>query len=147
MILASRVRWNEDLPSTLNTDDRMGTAEQLLKNSEGDDAAFAYAFQAVMDELEVPSICVQSSDSSRVWNMVQVEGEWLHVDVAADAKNYELAQEDKGASQESLSAYCLIPSNKLPGNYNEEKDGLQFDAVDGFVLPEPSDAEWHSGSD
>lgn len=135
------MRWNEDLPSTLNTDDRMGTAEQLLENSEGDDAAFAYAFQAVMDELEVPSICVQSSDNSRVWNMVQVEGEWLHVDVAADAKNYELAQEDKGASQESLSAYCLIPSSKLPGNYNEEEDGLQFDAVDGFVLPEPSDAE------
>lgn len=135
------MRWNEDLPGTLNTDDRMGTAEQLLENSEGDDAAFAYAFQAVMDELEVPSICVQSSDGSRVWNMVQVEGEWLHVDVAADAKNYELAQEDKGASQESLSAYCLIPSSKLPANSEKEGSGLQFDVVEGFELPESSGAE------
>ena len=52
--------------------------------------AYAYAFQMCMEELGIPSLVVTGNAESggriqsHAWNMVQLDGDWYHVDVTWD---------------------------------------------------------------
>ena len=149
--MASNVLLVEEGGQGVGAADRVLAAEDALTSGRGDSAAIAFAFQAVMDKLEIPSLCVQTPDGLRVWNLVQVEGEWLHVDVAANAKAYaecdgacvELEALPEGddvetADHRCLEACCLVEAAAL----NLPEEAASFEAVEGFEIPqEGSDPE------
>lgn len=43
---------------------------------------YAYSFNEIMKELNIPSVCVFGQN--HVWNMVEIEGEWYNIDVTWD---------------------------------------------------------------
>lgn len=43
---------------------------------------YALSFKYVMDEMKLPCICVYNSN--HIWNMVEIDDEWYHVDVTWD---------------------------------------------------------------
>lgn len=144
--LATCVRVGGALGNGVGVADRLWAAEEAVSAGVGDAAAMAFAFQAVMDELDIPCLCAQTADGSRVWNLVQAGGAWSHVDVAANAEAFaecdgSCAEEPvEGAGHRCLEACCLVDAEALglPGN------AAAFEAVEGFELPaedEPVDVE------
>ncbi len=135
--LATHVRVDTALGNGVGASDRLQAAEGVVSAGAGDAAAVAFAFQAVMDELGIPCLCVQTDDGSRVWNLAQVGGAWSHVDVAANAEAFaecdgtcagELTEE---TGHRCFEAYCMVDAEALglPG------DAAAFEAVEGFELP------------
>lgn len=45
---------------------------------------YALAFEKVMQEVNIPCVTVVSDDLHHAWNMVNIDGEWYHVDVTRD---------------------------------------------------------------
>ncbi len=48
---------------------------------------YALTFQYFMDRLDIPCICITNED--HIWNMVQIDGNWYHVDTTWDDMNSE----------------------------------------------------------
>lgn len=42
---------------------------------------YAMAWKVLMDRLEIPCLVVCKGDGSHLWNMVQLDGKWYHIDV------------------------------------------------------------------
>ncbi len=57
---------------------------QLLKEGTGVCQAYAGTFKYIMDKLGIPCRYVSSDDAAHQWNMVQLDGEWYHIDVTQD---------------------------------------------------------------
>lgn len=49
---------------------------------------FARAYELVMRQLGFECVVVEHVEGRHAWNMVKIDGEWLHVDAAADAELY-----------------------------------------------------------
>ena len=143
--MAANVLLVEEGGEGIGAADRVLAAEEALASGRGDSAAIAFTFQAVMDKLEIPCVCVQTPDGLRVWNLVQVEDEWLHVDVAANAKAYAacdgscagpdaLPEGDdiETVDHRCLEACCLVEAAAL----NLPEEAASFEAVEGFDLPQ-----------
>lgn len=150
--LATHVRVDAALGEGVGASDRLRAAEGALSAGAGDAAAVAFAFQAVVDELGIPCLCVQTADGSRVWNLVQVGGAWSHVDVAANAEAFAKCDGScvEGSVEEvghrCVEARCLVDAEALG-----LPDGTAaFEAVEGFELPtedEPVGVEVPTGKD
>ncbi len=57
---------------------------QILLDKRGVCAAYAEAFQHVMNVLDIDSTLVQSDEMGHIWNMVKLDGQWYHADVTWD---------------------------------------------------------------
>ncbi len=45
---------------------------------------YSLAFEMLMEEIGIPCVTVVSDELKHAWNMVQMDGEWYHVDVTRD---------------------------------------------------------------
>lgn len=45
---------------------------------------YSKAYKLILDELGIPCIVVNSASMNHAWNMVQIDGDWYHVDVTWD---------------------------------------------------------------
>lgn len=45
---------------------------------------YSLAFERIMEEVGIPCVTVVSDELNHAWNMVQIDGEWYHVDVTRD---------------------------------------------------------------
>ena len=64
-----------------DTDDNIHDPYALLMEKKGVCEAYALAFGAVLNVLGIPNEYVLSKTMNHAWNMVQVDGEWYHIDV------------------------------------------------------------------
>ncbi len=60
----------------------------LLKKS-GLAAAYSEAFQHLMNVLDINCTLVSSDEMMHIWNMVEVDGDWYHIDVTWDDPSYD----------------------------------------------------------
>lgn len=60
----------------------------LLKKS-GVCAAYSEAFQHLMNVLNINCTLVSSDEMQHIWNMVELDGEWYHIDVTWDDPSYD----------------------------------------------------------
>ncbi|MBR0459436.1 MAG: Ig-like domain-containing protein [Victivallales bacterium] len=51
---------------------------------EGNCRGYTRAFKIIMDRLDVPCHSITSKGANHVWNIVQLDGKWYHVDCTAD---------------------------------------------------------------
>lgn len=56
----------------------------LFQRKTGTDRAYAAAFLHLCQQLNIPCAIVSSQDMEHVWNRVEINGKWYHVDVTAD---------------------------------------------------------------
>ncbi|MBE6614651.1 MAG: hypothetical protein E7631_05020 [Ruminococcaceae bacterium] len=56
----------------------------FLKERKGVCQAYALCYMAVMRELDIPCFMVVSEEMNHSWNLVQIDGEWYHVDLVYD---------------------------------------------------------------
>lgn len=71
---------NFQYDSTLTND----SAYDMFVNKTGICTAYTGAFNAVMAKLNIPCTFVKSNDMQHAWSMVQLGGNWYHVDVTWD---------------------------------------------------------------
>jgi len=57
---------------------------QFLKERKGVCHAWSLCYLAIMRELDIPCFMVISKEMNHSWNLVQIEGEWYHVDLVFD---------------------------------------------------------------
>ncbi len=138
--LATHVAFDPKAESVLAASDRLAVVEQLLETGAGDAAAFAFAFQALMDQADIPSICVQNEADTQVWNMVELDGEWLHVDAAKNAQAYAACEEADVETHTCFTAYLLVSDEVLAAE-TEDAAAFAYRAVEGFELPEPAPSD------
>lgn len=53
---------------------------------------YAMAWKVLMDRIEIPCLVVCKGDKSHLWNMVQLDGKWYHVDVNKGNNNIPVLQ-------------------------------------------------------
>ena len=138
--LATHVVFDPEAESTLAATDRLAVVEQLLITGAGDAAAFAFAFQALMDQADIPSICVQNEAGMQVWNMVELDGEWLHVDAAKNAQAFDVCEEADVETHTCFTAYLLV-NDEVLATETEDAAAFVYHAVEGFELPEAASSD------
>ncbi len=79
------------------------TAYGALVEGRASNRGYADALCALLDELGVACVTVQSSETGVPWNMVRVDGSWYHVDVAWDDPS-----PDGGTEADVSRRYCLV---------------------------------------
>lgn len=67
-----------------DTDEEIFDAYHFLKERKGVCQAYALCYMAVMRELDIPCFMVISQEMNHSWNLVQIDGEWYHVDLVFD---------------------------------------------------------------
>jgi hypothetical protein len=90
----------------------------LFAQGEGESQAVSMALHAAMQALHIPSIIVRSAEMGHVWNMVQLNGNWYHIDLSLDmAGSYGafIQYDYLLLSEKGLSARPANHRNWLPG--------------------------------
>lgn len=67
-----------------DTEETIFDAYDFLKERKGVCQAYALCYIAVLRELDIPCFMVISQEMNHSWNMVQIDGEWYHVDLVFD---------------------------------------------------------------
>lgn len=67
-----------------DTEETIFDAYNFLKERKGVCQAYALCYMAVMRELDIPCFMVISQEMNHSWNLVQIDGEWYHVDLVFD---------------------------------------------------------------
>lgn len=67
-----------------DTEETIFDAYNFLKERKGVCQAYALCYIAIMRELDIPCFMVVSKEMNHSWNMVQIDGEWYHVDLVFD---------------------------------------------------------------
>jgi hypothetical protein len=68
-----------------DTDYKIYDAYQFFLYNRGVCQAYELAFMAVMQELDIPVSYVQSTELNHIWNLVQLDNKWYHLDVTWDS--------------------------------------------------------------
>ena len=63
--------------------------DELFEKKKGVCQAYTLAFQYVMNRLGIPCDFVISDRVKHIWNMIQVDGQWYHVDVTWSEHGYQ----------------------------------------------------------
>ncbi len=63
------------------------TAYGIMVNKFGVCEAYTQAYKYIMEQLGIPCIIVTSTAMNHAWNMINVDGDWYHVDVTWDDSN------------------------------------------------------------
>lgn len=74
----------DDYQENGGADDALHTSAGVLANRKGLCDGYAYVFKYFMDEFGIPCQVVYSKKLNHMWNMVQIVGQWYHVDVSWD---------------------------------------------------------------
>lgn len=127
------------------------TAYDSLIIGEGVCEAYTRGFKAVMDRLDIPTICVtgvykvnDSCSEPHIWNYVQADGQWYAVDVTMDdptGKRHEWLNKNSG---HETREYCLVGSMVMmndhiasgimsPANFEFSYPNLATDPLRGEV--------------
>lgn len=61
-----------------------GTAADILLEKTGVCQAYAEAYAFFMHLLEIPCVVVPSAEMNHAWNMIEIDGDWYHVDTTWD---------------------------------------------------------------
>ena len=84
---------------------------ELLKKGRGVCQAYSLAFMAVMDKLGIRSDSIISKEMNHIWNLVEVNNKWYHIDVTWDDPYLETQETDiLGNAQHNfflLSEKCM----------------------------------------
>lgn len=67
-----------------DTSETVYDALGFLQTGKGVCHAYSLCYMAVLRELGIPCYMVTSTDMNHSWNLVQLEGEWYHVDLVYD---------------------------------------------------------------
>lgn len=67
-----------------DTEETIFDAYNFLKERKGVCQAYALCYIAIMRELDIPCFMVISQEMNHSWNLVQIDGEWYHVDLVFD---------------------------------------------------------------
>lgn len=114
--------------------DDMDQTYFILLDRRGVCAAYAEAFQHVMNVLGIESTLVNSEEMEHIWNMVKVGGFWYHVDVTwDDPKPDRFARAEHG--------YIFLSENAI-----RAKGHTGFDAPYHAGETTYDDAPWHEYS-
>lgn len=87
---------------------------------------YALSFQYIMDLMDIPCICITSD--THIWNMVELDSNWYHVDVTWD-DSYELTDNFFMHDMLLMSEYA-IDNNPTPHeewDYGMEADSSKYD--------------------
>lgn len=113
-------------------------AYDLFKKGTGVCQAYTLAFMAVMDELGIECDSVPSKEMNHIWNIVELNGKWYHIDVTWNDPYWETYDIDTLGRAEHK--YFLLSSegmqNKTPNHYGFDVDsygyefGTEFDETD-----------------
>lgn len=103
----------------------------ILLDKRGVCAAYAEAFQHVMNVLGIECTLVTSDDMGHIWNMVKLDGRWYHADITWD---------DPIPDQfaEVCHEYILLSTKAI-----EAKGHYGFTAPYSAVSTVYNNAEWH----
>ena len=83
--LVLRVAYNWDVATTGSTDSHVPyTAYGALVNGDAVCQGYAEAYKLLMDQCGIPCVMVPSDPMNHVWNGVQIDGAWYHVDTTWD---------------------------------------------------------------
>lgn len=63
---------------------KKNTGYQLLVEGTAVCAGYAAVYQDILQRLGIPCLQVESEEMDHVWNLVQLDGQWYHVDVTWD---------------------------------------------------------------
>lgn len=72
--------YNFGYDETMESDDLL----DFFKSGKGTCQGYAAAYMAVLRELGIPCHYVASDTISHIWNLVEIDGEWYHVDLTWD---------------------------------------------------------------
>ena len=138
-----------------------GDAYRFLRDGEGTCNAYTMTVLAVMERLGVPCSYVRSESLNHIWNIVQIDGTWYHLDVTWNDPEM---RSDYGARMENPShvghTYFLLSTDALRaanGGDHFARDDWEYgayvsctsarfdesffqDAISGFV---PVDGLWY----
>lgn len=111
------------------------TAYNILVNGSGLCQAYALAFNGIMKELGIDSLFVASQTLNHAWNLVNVDGEWYHVDVTWDdnsvpysgfSSHINVLQSDSGIRNSGHSTWETITPEANDNRY----DNIYWKKVD-----------------
>ncbi len=84
---AEKALWVHDYLISVSEYDEDGTyydAYSLFTQRKGVCQAYSLAYAAVMRELGINCVMISSSEMNHAWNLVEIDGEWYHVDLVFD---------------------------------------------------------------
>lgn len=87
------------------------TAYSALLRGQAVCDGYSSAFRILMDRLGIPCITVASEDMAHSWNMVQLDGQWYHVDVTWDDPT-----PDRGPDAEVSHRFLLRGDDYMAAN-------------------------------
>lgn len=82
---------------------------------------YALAFKVLMDRAGIPCCYVRSDAMHHAWNMVQLDGNWYHVDVTWDDPTYE-GTKDWAGSVERRNLLCSDDEIKVASSTQQHHD-------------------------
>lgn len=161
--LAKAVTYAQDVEG-LSENLRLFTAYGAVVDQVAASQGFAYAYELIMQKLDIECVVVEHVEESYAWNIVKIGDRWLHVDAAADAVLYaEHCAGDHGSEcdGECYRAYSLVTDDFMAADENDQfakkhaswmlsddpgatPDDAVNDSVDGSIVedekaaPEPS---------
>lgn len=86
--LAETVTCSQTAEEDLSDNSSLLTAYGAMVDRFAVPKGFARAYELVMRQLGFECVVVEHVEGHHAWNMVKIDREWLHVDVAADAELY-----------------------------------------------------------
>lgn len=161
--LAKAVTYAQDVEG-LSENLRLFTAYGAVVDQVAASQGFAYAYELIMQKLDIECVVVEHVEENYAWNIVKIGDRWLHVDAAADAVLYaEHCAGDHGSEcdGECYRAYSLVTDDFMAADENDQfakkhaswmlsddpgatPDDAVNDSVDGSIVedekaaPEPS---------
>lgn len=101
--------------STAGTDDRApDTVYGVLMENRGSCGGFANTFEWFMDMLGISAEICNSRSKGHIWNYVNVDGEWYHLDASAGASN-------------SSGEFFLVSENERKQQLIKDGNGVIYD--------------------
>lgn len=102
----------------------------FFKTGTGVCQGYSLAFMAIMDELGIKCDSVISSAMSHMWNLVQVNGKWYHIDVTWNDPTFSETDKDwYGQANHKyflLSSTCMQDSNHNHSGFDVDSYGYQI---------------------
>lgn len=143
--LALTVEYDQESAATGATDNNAHSAYGALVDRYCVCEGYTLAFIELMQRLEIPVTYVISDSMNHIWNMVQLDGEWYHVDITWDDPIYGAS----GIEGWLNHAYLLVGDSTLKSNqhYGYQPDGVCGRDYPGAFWNDAASAVQFYGSD
>lgn len=91
---------------------KLSNAYEMLTEKSGVCQAYMLTYQALLQQVGVPCTYVISKDMEHSWNLVQIDGEWYHVDLTYDDPTFDRL----GKAEHN---YFLVSDEKLAADHSD----------------------------